>query len=112
MFELLNHLTMLALEPAALVAVIIGVIVLIIVFFSFIPLGLWISAAASGVRVGLFTLIGMKIRKVRPARIINPLIKATKAGLDLSINKMEAHYLASPSISRRPAPSTLPAATF
>ncbi|MBO4385002.1 MAG: flotillin-like protein FloA [Clostridia bacterium] len=83
-----------------LVAIIIAVICFIIIFFSFIPLGLWISAAASGVRVGLFTLVGMKIRKVRPARIINPLIKTTKAGLTLSINKMEAHYLAGGNVDR------------
>ena len=80
--------------------VIIAAIIFLILFFSFVPLGLWISAAASGVRVGLSTLIGMKIRKVRPARIINPLIKATKAGLQLNINKMEAHYLAGGNVDR------------
>jgi uncharacterized protein YqfA (UPF0365 family) len=62
-------------------------------FFSFIPIGLWISAFASGVKIGLGTLIGMRLRKVRPARIINPLIKGTKAGLDLSSDMLEAHYL-------------------
>ena len=80
--------------------VIVAAIIFLIIFFSFVPLGLWISAAASGVRVGLSTLIGMKIRKVRPARIINPLIKATKAGLKLNINKMEAHYLAGGNVDR------------
>ena len=88
------------LTPLIIAAIAIAVVCFIILFFSFIPLGLWISAAASGVRVGLFTLIGMKIRKVRPARIINPLIKATKAGLSLSINKMEAHYLAGGNVDR------------
>ena len=87
-------------SPLIIAAIVIAVVCFIILFFSFIPLGLWISAAASGVRVGLFTLIGMKIRKVRPARIINPLIKATKAGLSLSINKMEAHYLAGGNVDR------------
>ena len=80
--------------------IIVAAIIFLILFFSFVPLGLWISAAASGVRVGLSTLIGMKIRKVRPARIINPLIKATKAGLQLNINKMEAHYLAGGNVDR------------
>ncbi len=80
--------------------IIVAAIIFLIIFFSFVPLGLWISAAASGVRVGLSTLIGMKIRKVRPARIINPLIKATKAGLKLNINKMEAHYLAGGNVDR------------
>ena len=98
-----NDLVLLAgngMNVGMLVAIIIAVICFIIIFFSFIPLGLWISAAASGVRVGLFTLVGMKIRKVRPARIINPLIKTTKAGLTLSINKMEAHYLAGGNVDR------------
>ncbi len=100
MTGILNNLTLMAIQAPAIVAIVIGVLCLIIIFFSFVPLGLWISAAASGVRVGLFTLIGMKIRKVRPARIINPLIKATKAGLSLSINKMEAHYLAGGNVDR------------
>lgn len=100
MFNLLSGLTLMAMEPGAIIAIAIAVVCFLIIFFSFVPLGLWISAAASGVRVGLFTLIGMKIRKVRPARIINPLIKATKAGLDLSINKMEAHYLAGGNVDR------------
>ena len=102
MFNALPLITMLSAEPnvGLIAAIVIGVILFLILFFSFIPLGLWISAAASGVRVGLFTLVGMKIRKVRPARIINPLIKATKACLSLSINKMEAHYLAGGNVDR------------
>ncbi|WP_423230151.1 flotillin-like protein FloA [Anaerobranca gottschalkii] len=68
--------------------------------FSFIPVGLWISAWAAGVKIGLFNLIGMRIRKVIPARIVNPLIKATKAGLDLQIDKLEAHYLAGGNVDR------------
>ena len=71
----------------------IGAIILI-VFLSFVPVGLWISASASGVKIGLFDLIGMRIRKVSAADIVNPMIKATKAGLDIPMNKLEAHYLA------------------
>jgi uncharacterized protein YqfA (UPF0365 family) len=74
------------------------VLVAIFFFFSFflyfIPVGLWITALFSGVRVGLGTLIGMRLRKVPPAEIIRPLISATKAGLDLDVGQMEAHYLA------------------
>ena len=51
-------------------------------FFSFVPVGLWISAAAAGVKVGIFNLIGMRLRRVVPTRVVNPLIKAIKAGLD------------------------------
>ena len=70
------------------------VIIVLIVFLSFVPVGLWISASASGVKIGLFDLIGMRIRKVSAADIVNPMIKATKAGLDIPMNKLEAHYLA------------------
>lgn len=75
--------------------IIIGVICyLVILFFIFVPVGLWISAIASGVRVGILDLIGMRLRRVAPAKIVLALIKATKAGLNLKVNQLEAHYLA------------------
>ncbi|MCL2670835.1 MAG: flotillin-like protein FloA [Clostridiales bacterium] len=77
-----------------IVLVVIFIIVFIILFFSFVPVGLWISAGASGVRIGIFQLVGMRIRKVAPTHIVDPMIKATKAGLTISMNKLEAHYLA------------------
>lgn len=67
--------------------------------FRFIPIGLWVTAYFSGVRVGLFTLVGMRLRRVSPHDIIRPQIKATKAGLDLSIDELEAHYLAGGNIN-------------
>jgi uncharacterized protein YqfA (UPF0365 family) len=70
------------------------------VLFSFIPVGLWISALAAGVKVGIFSLIGMRLRRVPPSRIVHPLIKAIKAGLDLSSNQLEAHYLAGGNVDR------------
>ena len=82
------------------VAIIIIIAIFLVLFFSFVPLGLWISAAASGVRVGIFQLVGMRVRKVVPSRIVNPMIKATKAGLDVNINKLEAHYLAGGNVDR------------
>ncbi len=75
-------------------------ILVLVIFFSIIPLGLWISAYAAGVRIGLFTLVGMRFRRVIPARIVAPLIKANKAGLDLSANKLEGHYLAGGNVDR------------
>lgn len=66
----------------------------LIFFFYMIPVGLWITAFFSGVRISIFTLIGMRLRKVSPHSIIRPLISATKAGLSLNINEMEAHFLA------------------
>ncbi|MGH2355383.1 MAG: flotillin-like protein FloA [Chloroflexota bacterium] len=68
--------------------------------FYFVPVGLWITALFSGVRVGLGTLVGMRLRKVNPGDIVRPLISATKAGLDLDISQMEAHYLAGGNIGR------------
>lgn len=75
------------------------IIFLIIVFLTFIPVGLWVTAFFSGVRIKLSTLVGMRLRRVVPSRIVNPLIKATKAGLDLNIEEMEAHYLAGGNIN-------------
>ena len=63
-------------------------------FFSFVPIGLWITAFFSGVKVSMATLTGMRLRRVAPSKIINPMIKATKAGLDIKVNELEAHYLA------------------
>jgi uncharacterized protein YqfA (UPF0365 family) len=72
----------------------------VIAFLYFVPVGLWITAVFSGVRVGLGTMIGMRLRKVPPGDIVRPLISATKAGLDLDVNQMEAHYLAGGNVGR------------
>ncbi|MGL4953036.1 MAG: flotillin-like protein FloA [Culicoidibacterales bacterium] len=69
-------------------------LIIFIILLTIIPIGLWITARFSNVQVPITTLIGMRFRRVAPARIVNPLIKATKAGLDLEIDKLEAHYLA------------------
>ncbi|MBG9448608.1 flotillin-like protein FloA [Cytobacillus firmus] len=84
---------------AILVAVVLGVILLGILF-TFVPVMLWISALAAGVRVSIFTLIGMRLRRVIPSRVINPLIKAHKAGLNVSTNQLESHYLAGGNVDR------------
>lgn len=70
------------------------------VFLSFVPVGLWVAAVAAGVRIGIGTLIGMRLRRVPAHRIVNPLIKAYKAGLDVSIDKLEAHFLAGGNVDR------------
>lgn len=82
-----------------LVLVVLGFLFLV-VFFRFIPIGLWIRAAASGVRISFITLFGMRFRKVDPARIVDPLITATKAGLELKIDFLEAHYLSGGNVAR------------
>jgi uncharacterized protein YqfA (UPF0365 family) len=73
--------------------IIVVAVVLLSVLLSFIPLRLWISASAAGVHVSFFSLIGMRLRRVRPERIINPMIKGTKAGLNMSVNQLESHLL-------------------
>jgi uncharacterized protein YqfA (UPF0365 family) len=79
----------------------VGLIILFLaVILSFVPIGLWISALAARVPVGIFALIGMRLRRVAPVKIVNPLIKATKAGLDLSVNKLEGHFLAGGNVDR------------
>ena len=69
-------------------------------FLHFVPIGLWISALAADVHVGIFTLIGMRMRRVPPAKIVMPLIKANKAGLDVNVNQLEAHYLAGGNVDK------------
>ncbi|MDO4740998.1 MAG: flotillin-like protein FloA [Eubacteriales bacterium] len=76
------------------------IVVFLVAFFNFFPLSLWISAVASGVRVPISALIGMRFRRINPSRIVHPLIKATKAGLDVNMNEMEAHLLAGGSVDR------------
>ncbi|MCS0543764.1 flotillin-like FloA family protein, partial [Aeromonas veronii] len=75
-------------------------IILLAVLFTFVPVALWISALAAGVRVSIFTLIGMRLRRVIPNRVIIPLIKAQKAGLNLNTNQLESHYLAGGNVDR------------
>jgi uncharacterized protein YqfA (UPF0365 family) len=79
---------------------ILAILVFLSFFLYFVPIGLWITAIFSGVRVSISTLIGMRLRKVNPAEIIRPLISAQKAGLDLDIGQMEAHYLAGGNVGR------------
>ncbi|TWI52651.1 flotillin-like protein FloA [Halalkalibacter nanhaiisediminis] len=85
------------------ITLLIGLAVLLIllaVLFTFVPVMLWISALAAGVRIGIFELVGMRLRRVIPARVVNPLIKAVKAGIDLSTSKLEGHYLAGGNVDR------------
>lgn len=84
----------------SLIVTIVLIIIVLSVILTIVPVALWISAIAAGVRVSIFTLIGMRLRRVIPARIVNPLIKAHKAGLDVSINQLESHYLAGGNVDR------------
>lgn len=83
-----------------LIVILAVVLVMLSVFLSFFPIGLWITAMFSGVRIGIFTLVGMRFRRVKPSSIVNPLIKATKAGLEMNSDKLEAHFLAGGDVNR------------
>jgi uncharacterized protein YqfA (UPF0365 family) len=79
-----------------LILIVVGVILLLYV----VPLRLWIAAWASNAYVGLFTLIGMRLRRVPPGTVVTARISAVKAGLNISINDLEAHFLAGGNVSR------------
>lgn len=70
------------------------VLIFIIAFFWFVPIGLWIAAIAAGVPLRIIDLIGMRLRRVNPNIIAKGLISAHKAGLKLATAELEAHYLA------------------
>ncbi|HIU33172.1 MAG TPA: flotillin-like protein FloA [Candidatus Pullichristensenella excrementigallinarum] len=84
----------------AAMGIIVLVIIFLIAFLYVVPLGLWISARASGVKVGIGSLFGMRLRRINPSKIILPMIKTTKAGLDVNMNELEAHFLAGGSVDR------------
>ncbi|HIE43238.1 MAG TPA: UPF0365 family protein [Candidatus Omnitrophica bacterium] len=69
-----------------------------IIFANFF--GLWLRALLSGAKVGLFSLVGMRLRKVSPSVIVNSRIMAMKAGLDIGTDPLEAHYLAGGNVVR------------
>jgi uncharacterized protein YqfA (UPF0365 family) len=75
-------------------------IILLVALFHFVPIRLWIEAIAAGVRIGIGTLIGMRLRKVNPASVVRPMINAHKAGLALGVDTLEAHYLAGGNVDR------------
>ena len=75
-------------------------VVVVMVFLHFVPIGLWISAIAANVPVNIITLIGMRMRRVPPGKIVMPLIKANKAGLNVQVNQLEAHYLAGGNVDK------------
>ena len=77
-----------------------AVIAIVSVVVWLVPLRLYIEALSAGVHVGFANLIGMRLRKVVPSRVVRPLITATKAGIDLDVNQLEAHYLAGGDVGR------------
>ena len=71
-----------------------GGILLFFLFMYFVPVGLWVTAQVSNVKVGILQLVFMRIRKVPPSLVINALITANKAGIPVTANDLETHYMA------------------
>jgi uncharacterized protein YqfA (UPF0365 family) len=88
------------LDIGIIVALLVIGLIVVSVFLRFIPIGLWVTALASGVRVSFATLFGMRFRKVNPAAIVNPMIQAYKAGLRPDIDALEAHFLSGGNVKR------------
>lgn len=87
--------------PELLTGIIIVVVILVFaVFLRYVPLGLWIRARASDVPLTIMMLIGMRLRRISPQRLVDALITATKAGLNLTVNQLEKHFLAGGNIER------------
>jgi uncharacterized protein YqfA (UPF0365 family) len=89
-------------DPTAIGAfgLLIAAVVTLIVFLYVVPIPLWIAAWSSGAYVGLPTLVGMRLRRVPPATVVTARISAAKAGLQVSIDDLEAHYLAGGNVVR------------
>jgi len=81
-------------------AIVLLIVVALALILYLVPIPLWIAAWASGAYVGLFNLIGMRLRRVPPGTVVTARISAAKAGLDISINDLEAHYLAGGNVVR------------
>ncbi len=91
---------MLGAIPTLLLIIAAVAILFFIILLNVVPVGLWISALAAGVRVSLISLVAMRLRRVPPRSIILPLIKADKAGISVEQNQLEAHFLAGGNVDR------------
>ena len=79
---------------AAVVFICVLAFVLLLVFFYLVPINMWFQCVLNGVKISLIQLIFMRWRKVPPAIIVNAMVNSKKAGLNLSSDLLEAHYLA------------------
>ena len=86
-----------------------NILTLFVIFFGIlfisvialaVPVRLWVEALSADARVGMGNLVGMRLRKVSPPAVVRPLIWATKAGIPLKVNDLEAHYLAGGQVER------------
>ncbi|MDF1618821.1 flotillin-like protein FloA [Petrocella sp. FN5] len=87
-------------QPIGMLLIVSLVVLFLALFFSVIPVRLWIAAISSNVKVSIAGLIGMKLRRVKPNLIVLPLIRAVKANIDVDINQLESHLLAGGKVGR------------
>ncbi|HEY1024216.1 MAG TPA: flotillin-like protein FloA [Sphingobacteriaceae bacterium] len=81
-------------NPVSLLLIIAGSIIALTLFLYILPINLWFTAQLSGVRINLLNLVLMRLRKVSPSLVVNAMITSTKAGLNITSNEIETHYLA------------------
>jgi len=76
------------------------ILVLVIVFFTMVPVGLWITARFSGLKISMASLVAMRFRRLSPSKIVNAMIKSHQAGIHIESNDLESHYLAGGNINQ------------
>jgi uncharacterized protein YqfA (UPF0365 family) len=86
--------------PTGFLFTVVIIVIAVLFFFWLIPVGLWVSALAAGVKVSIGSLIGMRLRRVPPAKIVLNMIKAEKAGIPINQDQLEAHFLAGGNVDR------------
>ncbi len=88
-------------DQTIFIAVVVAIVLIgLFLFLYFVPLGLWVTALVAGAPVSIGQLIAMRIRKVPPGLVVNALINATKAGLKVTANDIETHYLAGGNVNQ------------
>jgi uncharacterized protein YqfA (UPF0365 family) len=86
--------------PTGFLFTVIIIVIAVLFFFWLIPVGLWVSALAAGVKVSIGSLVGMRLRRVPPSKIVLNMIKAEKAGIPINQDQLEAHFLAGGNVDR------------
>lgn len=76
------------------ILMIVGAVIALFLLLYILPVNLWFTAQLSGVRINLLNLVLMRLRKVSPSLVVNAMITSTKAGLNITSNDIETHYLA------------------
>jgi len=85
---------------SSLIFIVVGVVVALFIFFYYLPVNLWFTAQLSCVLLSLLNLLLMRLRKISPSLVVNSMIISTKAGLNITSNEIETHYLAGGNVSR------------